>query len=438
LMRKVAVLLVLFFAIGDPARCQSSWKKVDVPSLGFSGSSILNSITASGNLVLSSVSDVSIYRAVRSTDGGATWETPPLTVLAPLKLKSLSETFLYGVRGDSIMTSKTRGVSWTVIEPTLNMNLADAHYINSPPPGQAWAVGDTNYAARTGDNWGSFLPQPFSIDSVTMSSVQFFDNNFGFVAGRSRKVGSTASVILRTTDGGQNWQNRGLPDTCSSTPLLVINFISPRVGWAVQTCGINANFYKTIDSGSTWSFQDSKSLFQVFAIDAVDSLHAWAVGQLVTGGAIAKTSNGGTSWVFETVPASSGRLLSIAMTDTITGFACGQSATLLVYSPIGTDVPGERSNRPKSFELSQNYPNPFNGETRITFTLQKSQPLTLTVYNILGQSIRTLIEGGQPAGKNEVGWDGRDGRGLSVPSGIYFYKLTTREEKQVRKMVLLK
>jgi flagellar hook assembly protein FlgD len=56
----------------------------------------------------------------------------------------------------------------------------------------------------------------------------------------------------------------------------------------------------------------------------------------------------------------------------------------------------------------------------------------------LGQPIRTLIEGIRPAGKNEVGWDGRDGRGLSVPSGIYFYKLTTREEKQVRKMVLLK
>ncbi len=438
-MRIVAAPFACLLMLAAEAASQSSWQKVDVSSLGVSASSILNSVTTSGNLVLSTVSGDPTYKAVRSTDFGQTWETPPLTVLAPTKLKALSSSFLYGVRGDSIMISTTGGLSWpSPLRPSLGMLPIDVHYINSSP-GQAWAVGDSPYVSVTPNGWSSFVNHRFLIpfDSVSMSSVQLFDNNLGFVAGRSRKNGSNASVILRTTDGGVSWQDRGLPDTCPSTPLLAVDFISPQIGWAAQTCGTSVTIYKTVDSGFTWSPQDTINIFLVFAIDAVDSLHAWVAGQLGVPGAIARTSNGGVNWTFETVP-SSGRLLSIAMRDTSHGFACGQSAALLVYSPVGTDVPGERANRPKGFELSQNYPNPFNAETRIRFTLQKSQAVTLTIYNVLGQPVRKLLDEARPAGKNEVSWDGRDYRGLAVPSGIYLYKLGTPEEKQVRKMVLLK
>jgi flagellar hook assembly protein FlgD len=60
------------------------------------------------------------------------------------------------------------------------------------------------------------------------------------------------------------------------------------------------------------------------------------------------------------------------------------------------------------------------------------------VYNILGQPVRKLVNETRPAGKNEMRWDGRDDWGISVPSGVYLYKLSTLREKQIRKMVLLK
>lgn len=436
-MKTVAMLFLLFFAVARPARPQPAWQRKDA---GVIPTATINGITASGFLVVGSVSGGSPNSVVRSTDSGASWSTG--TPLPPLKLKSISPSFLYGVRGDSIMTTPNQGLSaWTVLRPALNMTLADVHYITSSP-GQAWAVGDTNYAARTFDNWTNFQILPFLVvDSVLMGSVQFFDNNFGFAAGRSAKIGSNAAIILRTTDGGQTWQERGLPGTCPSTPLLAVDFISPLVGWAAQTCGTTAYFYKTTDGGSTWSLQDTKLSFRAFAIDAVNASYVWIAGQLNVSGAIAKTANGGLNWSFENLPQlpqPPGRLLSIAMQDTAHGFACGEAATLLVYAPITTDVAGDRQNRPKSFELSQNYPNPFNGETRILFTLQKSQPVTLSIYNILGQSVRKLVDGMRPAGKNEASWDGRDERGLAVPSGIYLYKLSTPKEKQIRKMVLLK
>ena len=444
-MRTVAASLALLFAVGTQARPQSSWQKVDITSFGIDASSILNSITTAGNLALASVSVDPLYKSTRSIDGGQTWESP-LILLAPLKLKSLSPGFLYGVRSDSnfIMTNINQGVSvWTVLRPALNMMLADVHFSNASP-GQAWAVGDSPYVAITTNNWGNSPPPQivrFTFDSVSMSAVQFLDDIFGFAIGRSRITGSTAGVILRTTDGGQNWQSRSLPDICSAIDGLTsiaADFVSPQIGWAVQTCGTTANFYKTIDGGFSWSLQDAKPFYQVLAVDAVDSLHAWAAGRSGVNGAIAKTSNGGSTWFFETVPQPSGRLLSLAMRDTSRGFACGEAATLLVYSPLSTDVPGEHSNRPKSFELLQNYPNPFNGETRIAFSLLKSQPVTLTIFNILGQPIRTLLEGNRPAGKNEVSWDGRDASGRFASSGIYFYKLSSAGEKQVRQMVLLK
>lgn len=436
-MKRVAAPLVGVLIFSAPVWAQSNWQKINLEALGVTPGASVNSITTSGNLVLGSISGDPIYKAIRSIDGGVNWESP-LTVLAPSKLKSLSSTFLYGVRLDSILTSTTQGLSWSLANASVNLNMtpADVHYINSSP-GQAWAVGDTSYAAATGNNWGSFTPQPFSVDSVSMTSVQFIDNNFGFAAGRSRKAGSNATVILRTTDGGQSWQDRSLPGTCNSTPILVFDFVTPDIGWAAQTCGTNVTIYKTGDAGLTWVPQYVNTLFLIYAIDAVNPLYAWAGGQHGAGGAIVKTSNGGSTWS-ETQPPSSGRLLSIAMRDTANGFACGQSATLHVYSPISTDVPGEGSNRPKNFELSQNYPNPFNGETRIIFTLQKGQQVSLTVYNILGQPVRKLLDETRPAGKNEIGWDGKDESGLSLPSGIYLYKLGTRDEKQIRKMVLLK
>ncbi|MGH8004762.1 MAG: WD40/YVTN/BNR-like repeat-containing protein, partial [Limisphaerales bacterium] len=312
-MRPVAALLALFLAVWTPAYSQSNWQKVDVPSLGLNASSTLNSITTSNNLVLSSVSGDPTYKAVRSTDGGGTWETPPLLVLPPLKLKSLSSAFLYGVRGDSIMTNNTQGVfAWSVLRPALNMIPADVHYI-SASPGQAWAVGDTNYAVTTTDNWANFNLLPFSVNSVSMKSVQFFDNNFGFATGRSTTAGDNANIILRTVNGGATWENRGLPDTCTAAPILVVDFINPRIGWAAQTCLTTTTFYKTTDSGATWSNQGIiDPFFQASAIDAVDSLHAWVGGRSGLTGKIAKTSNGGANWGYETIP-SSGRLLSIAM-----------------------------------------------------------------------------------------------------------------------------
>jgi len=88
--------------------------------------------------------------------------------------------------------------------------------------------------------------------------------------------------------------------------------------------------------------------------------------------------------------------------------------------------------------LSQNYPNPFNPQTSIAFTLKDRGALTLKVYNVNGQLVRTLFDGTHAAGADKLVWDGHNDAGQPVSSGVYFYKLVTNNFSQTKKMVLLK
>ena len=91
-----------------------------------------------------------------------------------------------------------------------------------------------------------------------------------------------------------------------------------------------------------------------------------------------------------------------------------------------------------SFELHQNYPNPFNPTTVINYDLPHPAKVEINVYNILGQKIKTLMNGIQVKGTHSVTWDGTDQKERTVASGIYFYKIVAGDYTCVRKMIMLK
>jgi len=87
----------------------------------------------------------------------------------------------------------------------------------------------------------------------------------------------------------------------------------------------------------------------------------------------------------------------------------------------GTGTGGMRA--PRSFRLGRNRPNPFNSSTVITFSVPRPSAVDLSVYNVVGQKVRTLLAGRVEVGEHYVSWDGTDGSGGGVTSGIYFYRL---------------
>lgn len=98
----------------------------------------------------------------------------------------------------------------------------------------------------------------------------------------------------------------------------------------------------------------------------------------------------------------------------------------------------EEQGVPKSFSLSQNYPNPFNPMTTIGYDLPETIDVEITIYNILGEKISTLINGIQQAGVKEITWNGTDDFGRAVSAGIYIYQLCAGGFTESRKMVLMR
>ena len=97
------------------------------------------------------------------------------------------------------------------------------------------------------------------------------------------------------------------------------------------------------------------------------------------------------------------------------------------------EIPVAASELPLSFSLSQNYPNPFNPVTVIDFTLPEAQRVKLTIYNIQGQEVETLLEGNLQAGYHTLVWNAEN-----LPSGVYFYALQADNFNAVKKCVLVK
>jgi hypothetical protein len=93
---------------------------------------------------------------------------------------------------------------------------------------------------------------------------------------------------------------------------------------------------------------------------------------------------------------------------------------------------------PTSYALSQNYPNPFNPTTTIGFAIPEASSVTLTIYNALGQEIRTLKTDYLNAGNYSVNWDGLDNAGNMIPSGLYIYTMTAGNQNFSKKMLMLK
>lgn len=94
--------------------------------------------------------------------------------------------------------------------------------------------------------------------------------------------------------------------------------------------------------------------------------------------------------------------------------------------------------RPKEFGLDQNYPNPFNPATQISYRAPVDGHVKLVVYNLLGQQVRTLVNGFVPAGVYAVTWDGKDEVGRQVASGVYLYRMQADKFSAVKRMTLLK
>jgi len=139
---------------------------------------------------------------------------------------------------------------------------------------------------------------------------------------------------------------------------------------------------------------------------------------------------------------------TLSFTDTNLANGVYVYGVTVVYS-LGESIPAfytviveveEEPEEVTSTELFSNFPNPFNVETVIRFTLLKDEFVTIGIYNIRGQRVRSLLDGSHEfgTGVHNVRWDGTDDNGRTVSSGIYLYRMRAGEYQSVRRMLLMK
>ena len=111
------------------------------------------------------------------------------------------------------------------------------------------------------------------------------------------------------------------------------------------------------------------------------------------------------------------------------------ASTATLSRSLSTD---ERIGVPDEFALKQNYPNPFNPVTRILYDIPEASNVTITIYNLLGNQVKTLVSGYQEPGYKSILWNATNERGAPVSAGMYLYSIKAGDFRQTKKMLLLK
>ncbi len=122
--------------------------------------------------------------------------------------------------------------------------------------------------------------------------------------------------------------------------------------------------------------------------------------------------------------------------DFVSAVAAGPNGQNITTSSRSTSI--DLNPVPESYALHQNFPNPFNPATSIRFDLKDAGIVDIAVYNLLGQKVKTLVNGDLTAGYHDVVWNGTDNHGAQVGAGVYIYSLSSEHFNQTRKMILLK
>lgn len=323
---------------------------------------------------------------MKSTDGGQSWSSvyqspapfrPPIGSLVMVDENLGYAMFYNGGIPAYVVVKTTNGTSWNqVFQSTTTewKSFNKATFVNANTGFVLGYFGNLYKTATGGASW---------------STVTVPEEGWGMTAvSEQTLIVHTSATVYYSTNGGISW-TPSTPGIQNGAFITGIHFFDADTGWLVTNNGI---IHKTTDRGTTWGLQAQPTVSTLRQIGFYNAQIGWAIGS--NGTNLATTNGGGSPIVASVTP---GHYIA------------------------------------EHHALYQNHPNPFNPSTTITYDLPTSSHVTLTVYDVLGREVATLVDGEESAGTKSVNLNAGD-----IASGVYYYRLQASGFSQTRKMLIVK
>lgn len=407
-MKKVLISLIIV------SMCSfSQWKlyrtSINIPLYSVQFYDTLNGIITGGNGAI-----------LKSTDGGKLWLLDLNFIgtypdFYSISLVGTSGGWITGRFGVTLHTSNA-GTTWE--QKQFNPGgyyLSHSTFLNDTV---GWACGGSNSLFRTKYGGGYWTQEFITNGPESFGYMYTKDCISGYLVGAN-------GAAIKTTNGGFHWTRL---NTNTKAKLENITFVNDSVGWTV---GSEGTILKTVNSGKDWMPYAFPSKYHFNWISMVDQFTGWIVGSQ---GIILSTTNSGETWDSVT-SVTKATLRCMYFKDKNHGWIVGDSGIVLVYNSSSTMSVSSKSDDllPLQMQLTQNYPNPFNPTTTIQFTIPQDGEVEISLLDILGRVVQTIVKQYYPLGMYSVVFDA-----THLSSGSYFYRLKTKEQSITKKMTLIK
>lgn len=410
-------------------------------------------------------------RAYFTTNGGTTWNTAsvPDSSRWIVSAEYITDQIVYGAGAVNLVTdnngavfnsegidftkgaflkSTNSGLSWNEYGemPADCYNITHSDFVNSNTGMAIGWMADELIAIKTNvlktTNGGLSWVKTINDNVIReLRSVTYVNENLAFATGFEYTDTTKKGIVIKTTNGGLNWATI----MHDSNRYAKVFFINNTTGFLAGNNYSSGMVLKTTDQGISWSSICERDSLIMLGIDFYqESGVGIAYGvKFLTGNNYKpfamRTTNFGQSWTLQVIEDGS-PLMNIGgscLTDKYTYYMAGgtyQEGRIYHTNNGGsTSVYNNSGIITSEFSLSQNFPNPFNPVTAIKYNVPNKSHLMIKVYNSVGKEIIELVNEVKTGGDYEVKFDASN-----LPSGVYYYKLTSGNYSETKKMILLK
>jgi len=395
------------------------WQTTGGPKAGIVKSLAINS---KGHIF--AVPDAGAYYngVYRSTDNGSTWTQLSNSISTLItSIAIIPGDYIVGGAYKAIYLSTDNGDTWQKRKDVYHgYNFYSVTSFTVTPDSFVYAgtQGDgLYYSDNLGFSWygGTDVGDNF-VHSLTTSAKGYL-----FVG--------TDYAILRQNYNGSAWGGAHYPWLYGG-PGDVVSLLSTRKGYVFASTDYYGVLRSTEDSVFFSPVTNGLLTSGRFVLSANSAGDIFA-GNDSSG--MYRSTNNGNTWTRINSGLATLNVYSLAVSPNGYLFAGASDGVVYRSTQPTTAIERTGSEMPLAFSLEQNYPNPFNPSTTIEFSLSHSGPVTVKVFNLLGEEVATLVNEVRPAGTYRIGWNAG-----GLPSGVYFYRLQASNLTEAKKLTLLR